>query len=103
VAAGRGKERRRATYEDDLEEHLLVDLHELLIPLINLGRLLAVVVLLLGGLSRIIAVLLAPLDDFLEHRFVDVGDGDSLFGHTAIADVLNQVLDQDGSFSDAAV
>lgn len=30
-----------ATYEDDLEQHLLVDLHKFLVPLINVGCLLA--------------------------------------------------------------
>ncbi len=36
--------------EDDLEEHLLVDLHELLVPLLDVGRLLAAVgVVVVGG------------------------------------------------------
>lgn len=29
------------TYQDDLEEHLLIDLHELLVPLIDVGGFLA--------------------------------------------------------------
>jgi hypothetical protein len=43
--------------EDDLEEHLLVDLHELLVPLFNVGGLLAGVgVVVLGG-RRVVLVL----------------------------------------------
>jgi hypothetical protein len=43
--------------EDDLEEHLLVDLHELLVPLFNVRGLLAGVgVIVLGG-RRVVLVL----------------------------------------------
>ena len=52
--------------EDDLEEHLLVDLHELLVPLFDVGGLLARVgVVILGG-RRVVLVLGAPLEDLLE-------------------------------------
>jgi len=51
--------------KDDLEEHLLVDLHELLVPLLNVGGLLAGVgVVVLGG-RRVVLVLRAPLEDLL--------------------------------------
>ena len=51
-------------YQDDLKEHLLVDLHELLIPLFDVG----------GALPRVgvILVMLAPLDNLLEDGFVDL-------------------------------
>jgi hypothetical protein len=53
--------------EDDLEEHLLVDLHKLLVPFFNVGRLLAGVgVIVLGG-RRVVLVLGAPLEHLLEH------------------------------------
>lgn len=69
----RGVEGREGeTYEDDLEEHLLVDLHELLVPLLNLGRLLAGVVVVILRLDGIVLVVLAPLDDLAENRLVDL-------------------------------
>jgi hypothetical protein len=60
------------TYKDDLEEHLLVDLHELLVPLVDVGRLLArvVVVVVCGG--RVVDVVLAPHDHLLHDRLVDL-------------------------------
>jgi len=58
--------------EDDLEEHLLVDLHELLVPLFNVGGLLARVgVVVLGG-RRVVLVLGAPLEDLLENVLGDL-------------------------------
>lgn len=60
------------TYKDDLKEHLLVDLHELLVPLLNVGRLLAglgVLVLLRG---RVLLVVVAPLDDLAQDRLRDL-------------------------------
>lgn len=58
--------------EDDLEEHLLVDLHELLVPLVDVGRLLARVgVVVLGG-GRVVLVVAAPLDDLLHDCLVDL-------------------------------
>jgi hypothetical protein len=55
--------------EDDLEEHLLVDLHKLLVPFFNVSRLLAGVgVIVLGG-RRVILVLGAPLEHLLEDIF----------------------------------
>lgn len=63
------------TYQDDLEEHLLVDLHELLIPLLDIGRPLARVRLVVVGSRRVALVVLAPLDDLLQNGFVDLDDG----------------------------
>ena len=59
--------------EDDLEEHLLVDLHELLVPLFDVGGLLARVgVVILGG-RRVVLVLGAPLKDLLEDVLGNLG------------------------------
>lgn len=60
------------TYEDDLKEHLLVDLHELLIPLLNIGGLLTSVGLVVLGLGRIVTVVVAPLYDLAEDGLVDL-------------------------------
>jgi hypothetical protein len=62
------------TYKDDLEEHLLVDLHELLIPFLNVGGLLAVVAVIIVGRYRVVAVVLAPLDDLAQDRLGDLFD-----------------------------
>lgn len=53
------------TYQNDFEKHLLIDLHELLIPLLDLGRLLARITLLVSGLLDIVLVVLTPFDDLL--------------------------------------
>lgn len=62
------------TYKDDLKEHLLVDLHELLVPLLNISRLLAGVGLVIGGLRGVATVVVAPLDHLAEDGFVDLED-----------------------------
>jgi hypothetical protein len=49
----------------------LVHLHELLIPLFNVGGL-AAVIIIIGGALRIVLVVLAPLDDLLEDGLVDL-------------------------------
>lgn len=59
------------TYQDDLKQHLLVNLHKLLVPLINVGGLAAVVVII-GGALGVVLVVLAPLDDLLEDGLVDL-------------------------------
>lgn len=61
------------TYQDDLEQHLLIDLHELLIPLVNLRGLLAVVGVLVVGGRRVLAVVLAPLNDLAQNGLGDLG------------------------------
>lgn len=59
--------------EDDLKEHLLVNLHELLIPLFNVRRPLARVGVVVGAGRWVGLVVLAPFEDFLEDYFVDLG------------------------------
>ena len=69
------------TYKDDLKEHLLVDLHELLVPLVDVGRLLTRVRLIVSAGRRVGTVVLAPLEDLVEDGLVDLGralTGDSL-------------------------
>jgi len=63
---------RGDTYKDDLEEHLLVNLHELLVPLLDLSGLLAGVIVVIGSLEGVVTVVLAPLDDLAQDGFVDL-------------------------------
>lgn len=58
--------------QDDLEEHLLVYLHELYVPLVNVCRLLAVVGVVVLGSDRVLLVVLAPLDDLSEDSLADL-------------------------------
>jgi hypothetical protein len=110
----------RATYEDDFEKHLLVDLHELLVPLVDVGSLATGVVVLITSAWGVVLVVFAPLDDLLQDRLVDlashksvrdrwkclftgrdnqthIGNGDGFSGFTQI---LKHVLDQDGALGD---
>ena len=58
--------------EDDLEEHLLVDLHKLLIPVLDVRSLLARIgVIVLRG-RWVVLVMSAPLEDFAEDCFGDL-------------------------------
>jgi len=85
--------------KDYLKEHLLIDLHELLIPLIDVCGFLARVGIVFVGLGRIGTVMLAPLDDFLENGFVDVWDGNGLRG-SFFTQIANHVLDEDRPLCD---
>jgi hypothetical protein len=58
--------------EDDLEQHLLVDLHELLVPLLNVGGFLARVRVVVLGRSGVVLVLGAPLEHLLEDVLGDL-------------------------------
>ena len=60
------------TYKDDLEQHLLVDLHELLVPLLDIGGLFAGIGVVVDGGRRIILVVLAPLNDLLQNGLIDL-------------------------------
>ena len=61
--------------KDDLKEHLLVDLHELLIPLLDIGGLLAGVGIILGVSWWVAAVMLAPLEDLSQNGLVHLREG----------------------------
>jgi len=58
--------------EDDLEEHLLVDLHEFLVPLLNVGGLLAGIGVVVLGWGGVVLVLRAPLEHLLEDVLGDL-------------------------------
>ena len=60
--------------KDDFEEHFLIDLHEFLVPLVNICSFLAGVGVVFVGLGRIGTVMFAPLDDLLQNSFVDLKD-----------------------------
>ena len=88
--------------EDDLEEHLLVNLHELLIPLLNISGLLTGIGIVFIGRWRIVLVMFAPLDEFLEDRASDVWNWNG-FQHDICSKIANHVLDQDRSLGDFAI
>lgn len=73
----------------------MVNLHELLIPLLDVCGLLAAVVLVIGGLGGVVAVVLAPLNDLAQNGLVDVRDGDGTAGENAVTKILNHVADED--------
>lgn len=53
------------TYQNDLEEHLLVNLHELLVPLVDIGGLAAGIVVIVTGAGGVVLVVLTPFKDLL--------------------------------------
>lgn len=119
----------KKTYEDNLEEHFLIDLHELLVPLLDLGRLLAGVRLVILGLHGVVAVMLRPLDHLPQDSLVNLeprqhtvekaalcdsamGEGPAAYildrdgiSSTDVvgAKILEKVLDEHGALGDAAV
>jgi hypothetical protein len=88
--------------ENDLEQHLLVDLHEFLVPFLNIGGLLAGIGVIIGSGWGVILVVLAPLNNLLEDRLIDVRNGDGR-AHGSITKILNHVLDEHGALSDLAI
>ena len=70
---------RGITHKDDLEQHLLVNLHELLVPLLDVGGLLAGIGVVIGGGWGISSVMLAPLDNLLEDGLIDLREAVSDF------------------------
>ena len=82
------------TYQDDFEEHFLVDLHEFLVPLINVRSLLTGVGLVLVRGWWIVLVVSTPFNDLLENGRIDVRNWDS-FGNTLLSKIANHVFDQD--------
>lgn len=58
--------------EDYLEQHLLIDLHELLVPIVNVGRLFARLGVLVGSRGRVILVVITPVQDLSQHRLRDL-------------------------------
>lgn len=70
------------TYKNDLEEHFLVHLHELLVPLLNVGGLLAGVGLVVLGLGGVVSVVLTPLDDLSKNGLVNLRSSESATSET---------------------
>lgn len=60
------------TYQDDLKEHLLVDLHVLLVPLVDVRILLAGIIVVVGRGCRVGLVVLAPFDNLPQDGLVDL-------------------------------
>ncbi len=115
-----------ATHKDDLEQHLLVNLHELLVPLLDIRSLLPGVGIVIGRGSGVVLVMFAPFNNLAENSLVDleieqsvplsclglkrgqdgpcayIGNGDRgcelVFGQ-----ILRHVLDQHGLLSNEAV
>lgn len=61
---------KEETYEDNLKEHLLINLHILLIPLLNVRRLFARVGLFFIRSLWVVAVVLAPFENLFEDRLL---------------------------------
>ena len=59
-------------YQNDLEKHFLVNLHELLVPLLYVGSLLAGIGIIIGSRRRVALVVLAPFDYFLQNSLVNL-------------------------------
>ena len=62
----------KSTYKDNLKQHLLVYLHKLLIPFINVCGLLPRVGVIIVGCLRIVLVMVAPLKNLVQHCLVDL-------------------------------
>jgi len=88
--------------EDNFEEHFLVDSHEFLVPILDVGRLLARIGLVIGSSRRIGLVMLAPLENLLEDGFIDIRDGDGLSSRS-LGQIFEQVLDEDAALSNLAL
>jgi hypothetical protein len=62
----------RVTYEDNLEQHLLIDLHEFLVPLLDISGLLAGIGVVVSGGRGVVLVMLAPLNNLLKNRLINL-------------------------------
>jgi hypothetical protein len=60
------------TYKNNLKEHFLIHLHELLVPLLDISRLLAGIRLVIRGRDGIVTVVLAPLHHLSQDCFIDL-------------------------------
>jgi hypothetical protein len=58
--------------KDDFKKHFLIDLHEFLVPLINICSFLTGVRVIFVCLRRVSAVMFTPLEDLLEDGLVDL-------------------------------
>jgi hypothetical protein len=60
------------THKDNLEEHLLVHLHELLVPLIDVGGLLTRIGIVIAGRNGVGLMMVAPFNDLAKNSIVDL-------------------------------
>lgn len=58
-------------YQNDLKKHLLVNLHEFLVPLVDVGGLAAGVIVVTGA-GRVVLVVRAPFDHLSQDGLVDL-------------------------------
>jgi hypothetical protein len=58
--------------QDNFKQHFLVDLHEFLVPLIDIGGFLAGVGVIFVCLGRVSTMMFTPFEDLLEDGFVDL-------------------------------
>jgi len=84
--------------KDDFKEHFLINLHELLVPLFDVGCLFSRVGIILVASWGIRLMVVTPFDHLLEDSFINVGDWNRL-GKGLFAKIAHDVLDQDGSLS----
>jgi len=88
--------------ENNLEEHLLIDLHEPLLPLLDIGSLLAGVGVVISGSRGIVLVMLAPFNDLLKNGLIDIGNRNGL-GHGSLSEILHHVFDEHGALGNLAI
>ena len=60
------------TYQNNFKEHLLIDLHELLIPFLDVGCLLTGVGIIVVGRRRVSLVVFTPFNNFPQNSLVDL-------------------------------
>jgi len=80
----------------------LIDLHELLIPLLDVRRLPSGIGIILVGRGGVMSVMVAPFNHLFENGGVDIGNRDRFF-HGLFAEIADHVLDKHRSLSDFAV
>jgi len=106
------------TYQDDLEKHLLVDLHELLIPLVDVRGLAAGVVIVTSA-GRVAFVVGAPFNHLAQNCLVDLHHGNQYYRNcrrgiwkthvgngnsfVRLAQVFEHVLDEDRTLRNIAL
>jgi hypothetical protein len=63
--------KHNSTHQYDLEHQFMMDLHELLVPLLDIGCFAAVLVFVTCGRGVVLAVL-TPFDDLAKDSFIDL-------------------------------
>jgi hypothetical protein len=73
------------TYQDDLKQHLLIHLHELLVPFIDISGL-ATGIVVITSARGVILVVSTPLDDLLQDGLIHLPNGEGCKLFTANVD-----------------